>query len=31
MADAENNTQVTPQPQAQATQQVTAPEIVKGK
>ena len=31
MADAENNTQVTPQPQAQATQQVTAPEIDYGK
>ena len=30
MADAEN-TQVTPQPQAQATQQVTAPEIDYGK
>lgn len=30
MADAENNTQVTPQPQAQA-QQVTAPEIDYGK
>ena len=31
MADAENNTQVTPQPQAQQTQQVTAPEIDYGK
>ena len=31
MADTENNTQVTPQPQAQATQQVTAPEIDYGK
>ena len=31
MADAENNTQVTPQPQAQATQQATAPEIDYGK
>ena len=31
MADAENNKQVTPQPQAQATQQVTAPEIDYGK
>ena len=31
MADAGNNTQVTPQPQAQQTQQVTAPEIDYGK
>ena len=31
MADTEHNTQVTPQPQAQATQQVTAPEIDYGK
>ena len=31
MADAGRNTQVTPQPQAQATQQVTAPEIDYGK
>ena len=31
MADAENNTQVTPQPQAHQTQQVTAPEIDYGK
>ena len=31
MADAENNTQVTPQPQTQATQQVTSPEIDYGK
>ena len=31
MADAGNNAQVTPQPQAQQTQQVTAPEIDYGK